>query len=254
MRQANHLTVRSIGRQDIRSHSTDILCQRHHQFLTNRVDSGIRDLRELLTEIVEEHLRTVADHGQWCVITHRGHWFLSCCRHRHNCLVDIFLAEAEVHEFLVEIADGVVNVATALQFLQLHAVLTQPCTIRMSLCQLLLDLAVVVDLAFLRINQQNLSWLQTTFRNHIAWFEVHHANLGCDNHHTLFRNRITAGAQTVSVEHSACIATIAEQERGRTVPRLHQDRMVLVEGFQILADGVLVVEALRHQDGHCLRQ
>ena len=66
---------------------------------------------------------------------------------------------------------------TALQFLQLHAVLAEPFTVRMGLGQLLLNLTVVIDLAFLRIYQQNLSRLQTPLRYDIAWLEVHHTYL-----------------------------------------------------------------------------
>ena len=124
----------------------------------------------------------------------------------------------------------------------------------MCLSELFLDLTVVVDLTFLRINQQDLSWLQATFRYHITGFKIHHANLTGNYHHTLFSDGIATGAQAVSVEHTTCVATIAEQQGCRTVPRLHQDGVILVEGLQILRDGVLVVEALRHQDSHRLRQ
>ena len=144
--------------------------------------------------------------------------------------------------------------ATALQLLQLHAVLVQPLAVRMRLSQLLFDLTIVVNLTLLGVNQQNLTWLQTTFRHHIAWLEVHHANLAGHNHHTLFGNGVAAGAQTVSIEHSAGIATIAEQQRSRTIPRLHQDRVILIERLQVLRNRVLVVKALRHQDSHSLWQ
>ena len=104
----------------------------------------------------------------------------------------------------------------------------------MCLCQLFLDLTVVVDLTFLRINQQDLSWLQTTFRHHIAGFEIHHTNLTGYHHHTLFGDGIATGSQAVSVEHTTSVATIAKEQGSRTVPRLHQDRVILVEGLQIL--------------------
>ena len=131
----------------------------------------------MLAEVIKEHLRPITDHGQRRIITHRRNRLLSGCRHRHNCLVDILLSEAEVHEFLFEIADAILHVTTALEFLQLHAVLTQPLAVRMCLRQLLLDFAIVVNFALLRINQQNLSRLQTTLANDVARFEVHHANL-----------------------------------------------------------------------------
>ena len=100
--------------------------------------------------------------------------------------------------------------ATTLQFFQLHAVLAKPLPIRMRLGQLLLDFAIVVNLTLLSVNQQNLSWLKAALADHVAWLKVHHAYLTGYHHHPLLRNRITTGAQTVPVKHSACIASVAE--------------------------------------------
>ena len=177
MRQAHHLTVRGIGRQDVGPHSTDIFCQRHDQFLTNGVDGWVCDLRKLLTEIVEEHLWTVADNGQRRVVTHGSHGFLTSSSHWHDGLVDILLTVAKLHQLLLQVTHTVLYMTTALQFLQLYTILAEPFTVGMGLGQLLFNLTVVIDLAFLRIYQQNLSRLQTPFRYDIAWLEVHHAYL-----------------------------------------------------------------------------
>ena len=254
LRQAHHLAVRGIGRQDVRAHGADVLGERHHQFLADGVDGGIGHLRELLTEVVEEHLWTVADDGQRCVVTHRRHGLLSGRGHRDDGTVDILLPVAELDEPLLQMVHAVRHVATALQLLQLHAVLAEPFAIGMGLGQLFLDLAVVVDPALLRVDEQNLSRLQTAFADHVARLEVHHAHFRGHHHHALLRYRIARGAQTVAVEHAAGIATIREQQGGWTVPRLHQYRVVFVERLQVLADRVLVVERLRHQDSHRLRQ
>ena len=221
LRQAHHLTVRSIGRQNVRSNSTDVLRETHYQFLADRVDGRVGHLCKLLTEVVEQHLWTVRDDGQRSVVTHGGYRFLTGCGHGDDGLVDILLTKAEGHQLGVEIAHAVIHLTTTLQFLQLHAILVQPVAIRMGLGQLLLNLAVVVYLTFLRINQQDLTWLQTTLRHHIARLEVHHANLRGYHHHTLLGDGVATGAQTVSVEHTTCIATIAEQQCSRTVPRFH---------------------------------
>ena len=74
--------------------------------------------------------------------------------------------------------------------------------------QLLLNLAIVVYLTLLGVNQQNLTWLQAALRYHVAWLEVHHANLAGHYHHTTLGDGVAAGAQSVSVQHSAGIATI----------------------------------------------
>ena len=133
LRQAHHLTVRGIGGQNVGTHSTDVLGEAHHQFLANRVNGGVRYLCELLTEIVEQHLRTVTYNGQWCVVTHSGHRFLSCCCHWDNRLVDVFLTETKLHQFVLKVVHAVLYLSPTLQFFQLHTVLIQPLAIRMGL-------------------------------------------------------------------------------------------------------------------------
>ena len=175
--QTHHLTVRRIGCQDIGSHSANILRQRHHQFLADGIDGGVRHLSELLAEIIEEYLRAVADDSQRGIVAHCGNRFLTCRGHRDDGLVDILLSEAESDELLLIVAHAVLHVASALQLLELHAILVQPFAIRMCLGQLFLDLAVVVNLTLLGIDEQNLTRLQTPLANHVARFEVHHTNL-----------------------------------------------------------------------------
>ena len=70
VRQTNHLTVGLIGVEDARAHPTDIFRKTHHELLTDGVDGGVRYLCELLTEIVEECLRLVGEHGQRGIVTH----------------------------------------------------------------------------------------------------------------------------------------------------------------------------------------
>ena len=179
---------------------------------------------------------------------------MTCSRHRDNCLVDIFLAKTEGDEFLFEVFYRILNMAAALQLLQLNAVRLQPFAIGMRLCQLLLDFAIIVDSAFLRIDEQNLTWLQASFADYFAWLEVHHSDLGSHDNHAVLGDGVTTWTQTISVEHAACKASITKEKRSRTVPRLHQNGMVFVESLQVFADGVLVVEAFRYQNRHCLRQ
>ena len=79
---------------------------------------------------------------------------------------------------------------TALQFLQLNAVGRKPFAVRMCLSELFLDFTIVVDATFLCVDEQDLSWLQTSLAHHIAWLKVHHAQQravrhvhGCINGH-----------------------------------------------------------------------
>ena len=69
------------------------------------------------------------------------------------------MTEAEGNQFTLEVAHSVLYLATTFQLLQLYTVLAEPLTIRMRLGQLFLDLAIVVYLTFLRIDEKNLARL-----------------------------------------------------------------------------------------------
>ena len=62
MRQSYHLTVGLVGIEDTRTHTTDIFGERHDEILADGVDGRVGHLCELLTEIVEEDLRTIAQY------------------------------------------------------------------------------------------------------------------------------------------------------------------------------------------------
>ena len=83
------------------------------------------------------------------------------------------MSVTKLHQPLLQMTDAVFYLATALQFLQLHAVFTEPFPIGVCLGQLFLDFAVVINLTLLRVNQQDFSRLQAPFRHHIARLEVH---------------------------------------------------------------------------------
>ena len=138
----------------------------------------------------------------------------------------------------------------ALQFLKLYAVGRKPLTIRMFRSQLLLDLSIVVDLTLLRIDEQDLAWLQSSLLGYLCRVEVHHAHLRSNYHRTICRDHITCRSQSIAVEHTSRVTSIGEQQSCRTIPRLHQDGMVFVVSLQVFADGILVVERLGHQHAH----
>ena len=120
--------------------------------------------------------------------------------------------------------------------------------------QTLLDFAIIVNLAFLSIDQENLTWLETTLLGNLLWVEVHHTYLGSYHHHIVLGDGVTSRTQTISIKHTTGVATIAEEQGSRTIPWLHQDRVILIECLQVLGDRVLVVEALRYHDSHGMRQ
>ena len=99
--------------------------------------------------------------------------------------------------------------------------------------QLLLDFTVVVDAALLRVNEKNLSRLQTTFLCHLSRVDIHHSHLTGYYHHAILRDGIACRTQTVAVEHTTGKAPVGEEQCRRTVPRLHQYGVVLIERLQV---------------------
>ena len=177
LRQAHHLTVLLVRREYVGAHGTYILCKTHHQFFTYRVDGRVCDLCKLLTEIVEEYLRAIADDSQRSIITHSSYRLLSCSSHRHEGLINILLSETEHTESAFVVRNSILHFTSALQLLQLNTVGGQPLTVRVCTCQLLLYLTIVIYLAFLCVNKQYLTWLQTTLAYHVGRVKAHHSRL-----------------------------------------------------------------------------
>ena len=252
--QTNHLTVGLVRVENTRTHAADILSETHDELLADGVDSRVGDLSKLLTEIVEEDLRLVREHGERRIVTHGSGRLLAFDSHWDQCISNIFLTESELYLFCLKMVNGVAHLTARMNLLKLYTVGVQPLAVRMLMSETILDLTVVVDLAFLCIDKQDLSRLQTSFLCDDCRIEVHDTDLGSHNHDTIFGDGVSCRTQTVTVKHATGIAAVGEQQGGRTVPWLHQDRVVLVESLDILGDRVLVVEALRHHDAQGLRQ
>ena len=254
MWQANHLAVAFVWVQNAGTYSTDILGKTHHEVLTDRVDGRVGNLSKLLTEVVEENLWLVGKHSKWSIITHRCSRLLTLGSHWNNGTVDVFLAKTELQFLASEVFHSVFHLTSAAQLFQFNTVGVQPLAVRMLLSQALLDFAIIVNLAFLGINQENLTRLQATLLCNLSRIEIHDTYLRSHNHHIILGDGIACWAQTVSIEHTTGVAAIAEEQGSRTIPWFHQDRVILIESLQILRDRVLVVEALWHHHCHGVRQ
>ena len=254
MWQTDHLAVALVWVQDSGTYSTDILGKTHHEVLTDRVDGRVGNLCKLLTEVVEENLWLVGKYGKRGIITHGCSRLLTLGSHRDDGTVDIFLAKTELQFLASEVFHTIFHLTSAAQLFQFNTVGVQPLAVRMLLSQALLDFAIIVNLAFLGINQEDLTRLQASLLGNLGWVEIHDTYLRSHHHHIVLGDGIACRAQTVSIEHTTGIAAIAEEQGGRAIPWLHQDRVILIESLQILRDRVLVVEALWHHHSHGVRQ
>ena len=87
----------------------------------------------------------------------------------------------------------------------------------------------MVDAAFLSVDKQYLTGLQSAFLLYLASLKAQYAGLGGHHDMVLFCYQVTGGAQSVAVQHTAGITSVTEEQRRRTVPRLHQNGVVFVE-------------------------
>ena len=254
MWQTDHLAIALVRVQNAGTYTADILGKTHHEVLTDRVDSRVGNLRKLLTEVVEEDLWLVGKHSKRSIITHGCSRLLTLGSHRNDGTIDIFLAKTKLQFLASKVFHSVFHFSSAAQLFQFYTVGIQPLAIWMLGSQTLLDFTIVVDLTLLCIDEENLTRLQTTFLGNLSRIEIHDTYLRSHNHHIILGDGIACWAQTVSIEHTTGIAAIAEEQGGRSIPWLHQDRVILIESLQILRDRVLVVEALRHHHSHGVRQ
>ena len=93
--QPHHFAMAFVGSQYVHAHCADILCERHHQLFTNRIDGRVGDLCKLLAEVVVEQLRSVGKYGKRGVVAHCADGFGSVGCHGQNDLLDVFFGEAE---------------------------------------------------------------------------------------------------------------------------------------------------------------
>ena len=254
MVQPYHFAVFGIRSQDVHSHSSDVFGERHDQFFADWVDRRIGDLSELLAEIVEQQLWAITQYSQWCIVTHGTYGLGTIFGHGLNNFFDIFAGISKDVEHVAIMRYTMCNFSSAFQFVQFDSVGGKPCAIRLGFSQLALQFVIIVDTSFLCVNQQDFSGLKASFFFYVAWLKIHYTYFAGYYHRVIFCNEVACRTETVSVEHTTSISTVAEEQSGRTVPWFHQDGVVFVESFQVFADRILFIERFGYEHGHSMRQ
>ena len=254
VRQSHHLAVRFARQQDVHAHGADVLAQRHDQFLTYRVDGRVGHLGELLAEIVEQQLGLVGEHGQRGVVPHGSGRLRPARCHRDERAFDVFACITESTQAAVVILHYVFHLPSAPQGVQFDTIRGEPLPVRFGGSQLGFQFPVIIYFSFLGVHQQYLARLQPSFFLDVSRLEVDGTRFAGHDHHVVPCYQVAGRAQAVTVEHASGITPVTEEQGGRPVPWLHQDGVVLIESLQVFADGVLVVEGLRHQHGHGVGQ
>ena len=223
MRQTDHLAVLAVRRQDSGTDPADVFVERHYCLLADRVDRRVGDLSELLAEVVEEALRTLADDCQRRIVAHGRNGLDPSFDHRLEGIFDVFSRKSEENFFAQEIRLFVFDLTSALKVLQLDSVAAEPLTVRVLEGETLLDLRIIENLAFLHVHKEHLARFKATFLRDVFRRGLEYADLAGDHQHVLFGDGVSCRTETVAVKHSAGVAAVGKEQGRRAVPWLHED-------------------------------
>ena len=233
LRHFQPVMMAGLAPQQIRSRP-DHGHQRHHQFLTDRVNRRISDLREILLEVMEQQIRFIGQHRKRRIGPHGTDRVIPITPHGLQEEIEVFLRIAES----LLIAQQALGVLRALhrhfrrqagQFLQLELGVLQPFSIGVFAGQLLLDFGIINDAPGIQINQQHAAWLQAPFVANAFLGDWQHAHFRCQHNLIIIGDDVARGAQPVAIQRRANLAAIGEGNGGRPIPGFHQRGMVFIE-------------------------
>ncbi len=229
---------------------TDRRRQARDQRLEVRVERWVRHLREELLEVVVELAGQVREHRQRGVGAHRPERLDRVLRHRRHDDPQVLLRVAE-HSLLVH-RGGVHRHERVLvrQVVEPYEPAIEPLLVRVLGRERGLDLVVGDHAALRGVHEEHLAGLEAALAHHLVRRHVEHADLAGHDHEVVVGDPVAARAQPVAVEHRADHRAVGERDRRRTVPRLHQRRVVLVERAPLRIHRLVVLPGLRDHHQH----
>ncbi len=204
--------------------------ERRDDRLADRVERRVRDLRELLREVVEEQARTLRQHRDRGVGAHGAERLLAGLRHRREEDLHLLLGVPEGALATVHGCGRVHDVLALGELGEADAPALEPVAPRLGCRELGLDLVVLDEAAGLGVDEEHAAGLQAALAHDRGSVDVEHADLAREHDEPVVGDEVAPGAQPVAVERGADERAVGEDDRGRAVPRLHEHRVVLVEG------------------------
>ena len=205
--------------------------QAHHAALAQGVDGRICDLAEILPEEVAHRTIGRGQDGRGRIVAHRADGFLSAFRHRRKDQLKCFqrkacgrLAAQQI--FAVE-EDGLRS-GTDFRLELNHRL--EPLFIRRLSGKVINDLAVIVELARLKVRRDHAARRDRSALGNLVIAERAHPCLGADRKDTVRRQSITQRAKTVAVEAGDSPTAIEGRDAGRAIPGLHHGVAIVVKG------------------------
>ena len=180
---------------------TDRGLGRSYNFFTDTIDRRIGDLREELLEVIEQVLRLVRQDSQRRVGAHGADGFHAVARHRDHQQSQVF---ESVTERLLALEHGLVagfgKVRWFRQVANLDHVLIEPLTVGMFGGDLVLDLVVGHDAAFLGVDEEHAAGLEAAFVENFLRRDFEHARFGRHDDEVVFGDVIAGRSEAVAVE------------------------------------------------------
>ena len=135
--------------------------ERGYEFLADRVDRRVGDLREQLLEVVVQGLRLVGQHRERRIIAHRADRLLAVGAHRRHDELEVFL---RVGERLLPVEErhgrALGLLAIGLDVVKADPDPLHPFAVGLGGGERVLELLVVDDAAFLEVDEEHLARLQ----------------------------------------------------------------------------------------------
>ncbi len=229
--------------------------QAHDQLLADRIDRWVGHLREVLLEIGEQELGLVGQRRDRRVVAHGADRLLALGRHRRHQDAQVFLGVAER---LLAIEQREIRqrrlVRRGRQLLEHDLRALEPLLVGVAPGERRLELLVGNEPALVEIDQQHLARLQAPLGNDVLLRDRQDPHLGGHDDAAVAGHEITRGPQAVAVEGRADLPPIGESDRRRTVPRLHQRGVVLVERAPLLVHQRIAGPGLGNHHHHRMRE
>ena len=227
----------------------------HHRFFADRVDRRVRDLREILLEVVVEQFWLAREHRDGRVGAHRADGFLAGRRHRRHQELQVFLAVAERLLPIEQRGVGGRRArADGRKLLQHDLRAGQPLAVGVGARQPPLQLVVGDDAALFEVDQQHLAGLQPPLGDDLLVRHRQHADFRRHDDQAVVGDDVARRAEPVAVERRGDLAAVGEGDRRRPVPRLHDRGVVLVEGAPLLVHERVAGPGLGDQRHRRMRQ
>ena len=140
------------------------------------------------------------------------------------------------------------------QLIQSNLIVPQPLRVGLAEAEPILDFLVGDNPAFHGIHQEHLPRLEAALHFDVFGWNLQHARFGSHHDRVVLCHDVAPGPQAIPVEHRTDYTSVGERHRRRTIPRLHQRRVVLVESPLLRLHVRIAGPRLRNHHGHHMRK